>query len=61
MFDKTRKNVENFFFTGKTAFFKKFDFKNLLGAKELIFLLPQYLPEYLVDPDKMFPEVCHTR
>ena len=34
---------------------------NLLGPRELILLLPQYLPEHLVDAYILFLEFCHTR
>ena len=47
----------------RLPFFKKkiCVFNKLIGPKGLILLLRQYLPEYLLDPHKLFPEACHSR
>ena len=42
-------------------FLKNLIFINLLGPKELILLLPQYLPEYSLNIEISSLEVCHTR
>ena len=34
---------------------------DVLGPKELILLLPQQLPEHLLDPHKLSFEAYHTR
>ena len=63
MFDNRRKNRPQFFFTGKFTFFseKIWFFINLLGPKELIWLIPQYLSEYLLDFYNSALGLCHTR
>ena len=45
----------------KELFFEMFASIDFLGPKELILLLPEKLPEYLLDPYKFSAEVCHTR
>ena len=52
---------QNLFSLERLPSFQKFVLRNILGPKELILLLPVYLPEYSLDPHKMFPEVCHTQ
>ena len=32
-------------------------FNNVLGPKRIVILIPQWFPEKLVDPQKLFPEV----
>ena len=63
MCDNSRKNgPQNFFHLKNRLFFSKiWIFINLLGPKELIFLLSQYLSEYLLDLYKSSHEVCHNR
>ena len=62
MFDATRKNRPQYFFHWKNCLFSKICvFNNLLGPKKMLLLVPQQLSEYLVEPYKLFPEVCHTR
>ena len=36
-------------------------FNNLLGVTEINFYFPQQLSEYLLDPQKLSPKVCHNR
>ena len=63
MFDNRRKNRPQKFFHWKVRLFfsKTWFFINLLGPKELILLLSQYLSEYLLDLYSLSFEVCHTR
>ena len=45
-------------FTGSLALFSKICvFNNLLGVSEMIFYLPQYLSEYLLNPYKLSQDV----
>ena len=63
MFDYKRKNRLQFFFHWKNRLFfsKTWFFINLLGPKDMILLLPQYLSEYLWDLHNSSFEVCRTR
>ena len=63
MFDIARKNTPQNYFPWLGIFFfsKIWFFINLLGPKELILLLPQYLPEYSLNIEISSLEVCHTR
>ena len=45
---------QNFLSSWKEQFFEMFVSIDFLGPKELILLLPQYLPEYPLDPYKVF-------
>ena len=38
-----------------------FVFIHLLGREEMILSLAQYLAKFLVDPYKLFPNICHVR
>ena len=51
------------FFSWKVclSFSKNCVFNNLLGSKEKILRLQQYLSEYFVDPYKLFRELFHSR
>ena len=53
---------QKFFSSESSPFFSKiWFFINLLGPKELILLLPQYLSDYLLDLYTSSFEVFHTR
>ena len=45
----------------RIAFFEKFVSIDLLGPKEFILSFAQYLSKYLVDPDKLLPDICHVQ
>ena len=59
--DNTTKMGQKFFLSWKKLFFELFVSIGFLGPKELILLLPQYLPEYPLDPYKVLLEASHTR
>ena len=63
MLNITRKTGQfvSFHWKGCLFFSKNCDFNNILGPKELILLLPQYLSEYLSDLYNSSLEVCHSR
>ena len=63
VFDNRRKNRPQVFFHWKVRlyFSKIWFFINLLGPKELILLLAQYLSDYLLDLYTSSLEVCTTR
>ena len=45
----------------KQLFFEMFVSIDLLGPKEKILSFAQYLPNYHVDPFKLFPNICLVR
>ena len=59
--DNTTKNGPKVFVFVKKAFFETFVSIGFLGPKALILLLPQQLPEHLLDLHKLFFEAYHTR
>ena len=58
-FDDTRKN--DLWSSWKQLFFERFVSIDLLGDKEMILSVAQYLATFLVDPDKLLPDICHVR
>ena len=57
--DDTRKN--DLWSSWKQLFFEMFVSIDLLGPKELILSYAQCLAKYLMDPDKLLPDICHVR
>ena len=45
----------------KQLFFEIFVSIDLLGPKGMILSFAHYFPKYLVDPDKLLPDICHAR
>ena len=57
--DDTRKN--ELLSSWKQLFFEMFVSIDLLGPKGMILSFAHYLPKYLVDPDKLLPDICPVR
>ena len=57
--DDTRNN--ELLSSWKQVFFEMFVSIDLLGPKGMILSFTHYLPKYLVDPDKLLPDICHVR
>ena len=57
--DDTRKNDPLSYW--KQLFFEKFVSIDLLGPKKMILSFAQKLSKYLVDTDKLLPDICHVR
>ena len=57
--DDTRKN--DLWSSWKQLVFEMFVSVDLLGPKEMILSFAQYSAKYLVDPDKLLPDICHVR
>ena len=57
--DDTRKN--DLWSSWKQIFFEMFVSIDLLGPKEMILSIAQYLATYLVDPDRLLPDICDVR
>ena len=34
---------------------------NLLGPREMILSIAQNLSNYILDPDKLLPDICHVQ
>ena len=56
-----RKRGEKLLSPWEKPFFQTFVYVDLLGPKERFFLFGQSMSEPLVDPQKLFPDICHVR
>ena len=45
----------------RQLFFETFVSIDLLGPKEMILSIAHYLTKYIVDPDKLLPDICHVQ
>ena len=59
--DSTRRNEPKIFLDVETALFEMFASMYLLGPKEMTQSFAHYLSKNLVDPYKLFPDICHFR
>ena len=59
--DGTSENGLKIFVFVKKALFEKFVSIELLGPKEFNLSFAQFLSKYLVDHDKLLPDICHVQ
>ena len=59
--DGTRENGLKSFVFVKRALFEKFASIDFLGPKEFILSFAKKLSKYLVDPDKLLPDICRVQ
>ena len=57
--DDTRKN--DFLSSWKQLFFEMFVSIDLLGPREMILSIAKNLSNYILDPDKLLPDICHVQ
>ena len=57
--DGTRKN--ELLSSWRQPFFETFVSIDLLGPKEMILSVAHYLTKYIVDPDKLLPDIWHVQ